>query len=205
MRHPMSINTHVSSTQHMSYHVHKYSCLLYRTHVIPCPHEKKIESVAKSFLAGLRHRSLTIGDVSQRNYYTPTDHENGSAVYTQDDSDMSAPSIVSSFNFTLSILNLLMSYFGINKSLSPKVIESDIEPAGVVTQLNSRTLDDRCSFSLVYSQVSIIRETYRAPTLWLDSYDWLRRPSRSKAILMCHYPTNEFQNAKAVRRLFERL
>ena len=45
----------------------------------------------------------------------PTDHENGSAVYTHDDSDISTPSFVSSFNFTLSILNLLMPYIGINK------------------------------------------------------------------------------------------
>ena len=71
---------------------------------------EKSESVAMSFVADLRQAALTIGDVPQRNDFTPTDHENGSIVYTHDDSDMS-------FNFTLSILSFLMPYIGINKSL----------------------------------------------------------------------------------------
>ena len=54
-----------------------------------------------SIVAGLRQAALTTGDVSQRNYFTPTDHENASAAYTHDDSDMS-------FKFTLSILSFLM-------------------------------------------------------------------------------------------------
>ena len=92
------------------------------SHILQWPEEKKIESVARFFVDGLRQRSLTIGDVSQRKYCTPTDHENGSAVYTHDDSDISAPSNVSSFNFTLSILNLLMPYIGINKESSIIII-----------------------------------------------------------------------------------
>ena len=54
-----------------------------------------------SFVADLRQAALTIGNVSPRNYFSPTDHENGSAAYTHDYSDMS-------FIFTLSILSFLM-------------------------------------------------------------------------------------------------
>ena len=58
------------------------------------PDEKQIESVAISVIAGWRQGPLTICDVSQRNYFTPTEHLTGSAVYTRDDSDTCAPSIV---------------------------------------------------------------------------------------------------------------
>ena len=36
---------------------------------------EKSESVAMSFVADLRQAALTIGDVPQRNYIIPTDHE----------------------------------------------------------------------------------------------------------------------------------
>ena len=36
--------------------------------------------------------------MSQQNYFTATDHENVSAVYSHDDRDRSVPSIVSSFS-----------------------------------------------------------------------------------------------------------
>ena len=75
--------------------------------------EEKDRECDKTFVAGLRQRSLTIGDVSHRNYFTPIDQETGSAVYTHDDSDMSAPAIISPFNFTLSIQNFVMPFIGI--------------------------------------------------------------------------------------------
>ena len=56
--------------------------------------EKQIESVAIFGIAGWRQGPVTICDVSQRNYFTPTEHHIGSAVYTSNDSDMCAPSIV---------------------------------------------------------------------------------------------------------------
>ena len=91
--------------------------------------------MAKSVVAGLRQGSLTIGDVSQRNYFTPIYDENVSAVYTHDDSDTSASSIVSSYRFALSIMSYLMPYIGINKSLSPKITENDTDPADVSSEL----------------------------------------------------------------------
>ena len=56
--------------------------------------EKQIGSMAIYVIAGWRQGSLTICDVSQRNYFTPTENHIGSAVYTRDDSDTCAPSIV---------------------------------------------------------------------------------------------------------------
>ena len=56
--------------------------------------EKQFESVSTSVIAGWRQGPLTICDVSQRNYFTPTEHHIGSAVYTRDDRDTCAPSIV---------------------------------------------------------------------------------------------------------------
>ena len=87
--------------------------------------------MAKSVLAGLRQAALTIGDVSQRNYFTPTDHENASVANTHDDSDMS-------FKFTLSILSFVMPYIGIIIRCRQKIIENDIEPVVSVTKCRSR-------------------------------------------------------------------
>jgi len=57
--------------------------------------EKQIESMAISVIDGCRQGPLTICDVSQRNYFTPTEYHIGSAVYSRDDNDTCAPSIVS--------------------------------------------------------------------------------------------------------------
>ena len=64
------------------------------SHIVQVSDEKQIESVAISVTAGWRQGPLTICDVSQRNYFTPTEHHIDSAVYTRDDRDTYAPSIV---------------------------------------------------------------------------------------------------------------
>ena len=66
---------------------------LLSSHILQVSDEKQIESVAISVIAGWRHGLLTICDVSQWNYVTPTEHHIGSAVYTLDDRDTCAPSI----------------------------------------------------------------------------------------------------------------
>ena len=58
------------------------------SHVLQGTDEQKIESVAMFFVGGLRQAALTIGDVSQRIYFTPIDHENASAAYSHYDSGM---------------------------------------------------------------------------------------------------------------------
>ena len=47
--------------------------------------ENKCHIVAVSVVAVLRQGSLNIGDVSQRNYFTPADHDIESAVHTHDE------------------------------------------------------------------------------------------------------------------------
>ena len=85
--------------------------------------------MATSFVAGSRQAALTISDEPQRNYVTPTDHDNASAAYTRhDDSDMS-------FKFTLSIPRFLMPYIGIIIRCHQKMFENDIEPAGVSNEM----------------------------------------------------------------------
>ena len=64
------------------------------SHILQVSDEKQIECVAISVIAGWRQGPLTICDVAQRNYFTPTEHHIGSAVYTRDDRDTYAPSIV---------------------------------------------------------------------------------------------------------------
>ena len=64
------------------------------THIVQLSDEKQTESMSTSVIAGWRQGPLTICDVSQRNYFTPTVHHIGSAVYTRDDRDTCAPSIV---------------------------------------------------------------------------------------------------------------
>ena len=61
------------------------------SHTLQVSDEKQIEGVAISVIAGWRQRPLTICDVSQRNYFTPTEHHIGSAVYTRDDRDSVLP------------------------------------------------------------------------------------------------------------------
>jgi hypothetical protein len=67
---------------------------LLSSHIVQVSDEKQIDSVAISVIAGWTQGSVTICDVSQRNYFTPTKHHIGSAVYTRDDRDTCAPSIV---------------------------------------------------------------------------------------------------------------
>ena len=62
--------------------------------IVQVTDEKQIESVAISVIAGWRHGPLTVCDLSQRNYFTPTEHHIGSAVNTRDDRDTCAPSVV---------------------------------------------------------------------------------------------------------------
>ena len=64
------------------------------SHIVQVSNEKHIESVAISVIAGWRHGLLTICDVSQRNYFTLKELHIGSAMYTRDDWDTCAPSIV---------------------------------------------------------------------------------------------------------------
>ena len=64
---------------------------LLSSHTLQLSDEKQFESVAISVIAGWRQRPLTICDVSQRNYFTPTEHHIGSAVYTRDDRDSVLP------------------------------------------------------------------------------------------------------------------
>ena len=56
--------------------------------------EDNIDNVRLSVIAGLRHGSLTIGGVVQRNYFTPADLDSGSVVYTHDDSDTYSDNII---------------------------------------------------------------------------------------------------------------
>jgi hypothetical protein len=56
--------------------------------------EKHIVCVALSVITGWRQRPLTICDLSQRNYFTPTEHHIVSEVYTRDYRNNCAPSIV---------------------------------------------------------------------------------------------------------------
>ena len=63
-------------------------------HVIQVSDEKQIVSVAISAIAGRRKNPLIICDVPQRNYFTPTEHHMGSAIFTRDDSYTCSPSIV---------------------------------------------------------------------------------------------------------------
>ena len=67
---------------------------LLSSHIAQVSDEKQIESVAISVIAGWRQGPLTINDVSQRNYFTLTEHHIGSPMYTCDDRDTYAPSIV---------------------------------------------------------------------------------------------------------------
>ena len=67
---------------------------LLSSRVVQVSGEKQIDSVAISDIAGWRQGPQTICDVSQRNYFTMTEHHIGSAVYTHDDCDTCAPSIV---------------------------------------------------------------------------------------------------------------
>ena len=67
---------------------------LISSHIVQVSNETQIDSVAVSVIAGWRQGPLKICDVSQRNYFTPTEHHIGSAVYTRGDRDTCAPSIV---------------------------------------------------------------------------------------------------------------
>ena len=67
---------------------------LLSSHIVQVSGEKQIACVAISVIAGWRQGPLTICDVSQRNYFTPTEHDTGSAVYTRGDRDTCAPSNV---------------------------------------------------------------------------------------------------------------
>ena len=67
---------------------------LLSSHNVQVSDEKQIESVVISVIAGWTQGSVTICDVSQRSYFTPTEHHIGSAMYTRDDRDKCAPSIV---------------------------------------------------------------------------------------------------------------
>ena len=71
--------------------------------------EKQIERVAISVIAAWRQGPLTICDVSQRNYFTPTEHHIGGAVYTRDDRNSVIPR--SSYNFPLPIMSLFNPIF----------------------------------------------------------------------------------------------
>ena len=64
-------------------------------HILQVSDEKQIDSVAVSVIVDWRQGPLPICDVSKRNYFTPTEHHIGSEVYTRDDRDTCAPSIVS--------------------------------------------------------------------------------------------------------------
>jgi hypothetical protein len=67
---------------------------LLSSHNVQVADEKQIESVAISVIVGWQQGPLAICDVSQRNYFTSTEHHIGSAVYTRDYRDTCAPSIV---------------------------------------------------------------------------------------------------------------
>ena len=56
---------------------------LLNSHILQMTDEKQIEVVAISVKVGWRQGPLTICDVSERNYFTPTEHHIGSAVYTR--------------------------------------------------------------------------------------------------------------------------
>ena len=67
---------------------------LLSSHILQVSDEKQIECMAISVIAGRRQGPLTIYDVSQRNYFTPTEHHIVSEVYTRDYRNNCAPSIV---------------------------------------------------------------------------------------------------------------
>ena len=67
---------------------------LLSSHIVQVSDEKLIACVAISVIVGWRQGPLTICDVSQRNYFTPTELHSGSAVYTRGDRDTCATSIV---------------------------------------------------------------------------------------------------------------
>jgi hypothetical protein len=75
-----------------------------KQHIFQLSDEKRIECVALSVITGWRQRPLTICDLSQRNYFTPTEHHIGSAVYTRDDRDSVLPR--SFYNSPLLIMSL---------------------------------------------------------------------------------------------------
>jgi hypothetical protein len=77
---------------------------LLSSHIFQLSDEKHIECVALSVITGWRQRPLTICDLSQRNYFTPTEHHIGSAVYTRDDRDSVLPR--SFYNSPLLIMSL---------------------------------------------------------------------------------------------------
>ena len=84
---------------------------LLSSHILAVSDVKQIESLATFVIAAWRQGPLTICDVSQRSYVTPTDHHIGSAVYTRDDRDTCAPSVVLIYNFPLPIMSLFNPIF----------------------------------------------------------------------------------------------
>ena len=70
-------------------------------HILQVSEEKQIESMVISVIGGWRQSPLTICDVAQRNYFTPTEHHIVSEGYTPDDSDTRAPLVTLLLPFTI--------------------------------------------------------------------------------------------------------
>ena len=111
----------------------RQSRTLLSSHIVQVSDEKQIESVAISVIAGWRQGPLTICDVSQRNYFTPTEHHIGSAVYTRDDRDRVLPR--SSYHFPLPIMSLFNPILEYISSCHQNMFGNNIEPSDTCSEL----------------------------------------------------------------------
>jgi hypothetical protein len=67
---------------------------LLNRHILQVTDEKQMEGVAIPVKVGCRQGPLTNCEVSEQNYFTPTEHHIGYPLYTRDNRDTCAPSIV---------------------------------------------------------------------------------------------------------------